>query len=158
MPSTQPSLTICFPNTLKHVLPCPDRPIYTGRVGHPLTTTHPLADAHESVLRSVRVMLEAHSGWKVCGEADGREGIEKAQHLKPDVIVLDLAMPVMNGLEAARELTRLLPWVPLLLFTSYETPHLKQEALSAGVRTVMSKSESIGVLVGSIQALLEPVS
>ena len=72
--------------------------------------------------------------------------------------MLDLAMPVMNGLEAARELTRLLPWVPLLLFTSYETPHLKQEALSAGIRTVMSKSESIGALVRSLQALLDNVS
>jgi len=84
--------------------------------------------------------------------------IEKAQQLKPDVIVLDLAMPVMNGLEAARELTRVLPCVPLLMVTSYETAHLRQEALSAGVRTVMSKSDSIEALVNSIQVLLEPVS
>jgi DNA-binding NarL/FixJ family response regulator len=108
---------------------------------------------------TLRETLERQAGWEVCGEAaDGREGIEKAQLLKPDLIVLDLTMPVMNGLEAARELTRLLPWVPLLMFTSYETAHLKQEALSAGVRTVMSKSESIGALVSSIQALHEPVS
>jgi DNA-binding NarL/FixJ family response regulator len=109
--------------------------------------------------KTLRQTLERRAGWKVCGEAaDGREGIEKAKQLKPDLILLDLAMPVMNGLEAARELTRVLPLVPLLMFTSYETPHLRQEALSAGIRTVMSKSEPIEALVSNIQALLEPVS
>jgi DNA-binding NarL/FixJ family response regulator len=74
------------------------------------------------------------------------------------LIVLDLSMPVMNGLDAARELTRLLPWVPVLMYTSFETAHLKREALSAGVRTIVSKSESLEALVSSIQGLLAPVS
>jgi len=98
-------------------------------------------------------------GWEVCGEAsNGREGIAKAQQLKPDLIVLDLAMPVMNGLDAAHELTRLVPGVPLVMFTNFETAHLKREALSAGIRAIVSKDGSIGALVSSIQALLEPVS
>jgi len=64
----------------------------------------------------------------------------------------------MNGLEAARELSRLLPSVPVLLYTNYETPQLKQEALAAGVRAVVSKSESVGALVSSIQDLLAAVA
>jgi DNA-binding NarL/FixJ family response regulator len=64
----------------------------------------------------------------------------------------------MNGLEAARELTRLLPSVPLLMCTSFETTHLTRAALSAGVRTIVSKSESLEGLVSSIQALLKPIS
>jgi len=118
-----------------------------------------IVDDSAVIRETLRQILERQGGWAVCAEAaDGREGIEKAQQLKPDVIVLDLAMPVMNGLEAARELTRVLPCVPLLMVTSYETAHLRQEALSAGVRTVMSKSDSIEALVNSIQVLLEPVS
>jgi DNA-binding NarL/FixJ family response regulator len=118
-----------------------------------------IVDDSAVVRKALREFLERQDGWEVCGEAaNGREGIEKAQQLKPDVIVLDLSMPVMNGLEAARELTRLLPSVPLLMWTSFEIPYLNREALSAGVRTVVSKSEPLGDLVRSIQALLEYVS
>jgi len=73
------------------------------------------------------------------------------------LLVLDLSMPVMNGLEAARELKRLLPSVALVMFTSFATAHLKQEALSAGVSALVSKSEPAD-LVTDIQALLEPAS
>jgi DNA-binding NarL/FixJ family response regulator len=73
------------------------------------------------------------------------------------LVVLDLSMPVMNGLEAARELKRLSPSLPLVMFTTFNTPSLTNEALSVGVRAVVSKSEPAG-LVGEIQALLEPVS
>jgi CheY-like chemotaxis protein len=118
-----------------------------------------IVDDSPVIRKTLRELLEQQSGWEVCGEAaNGREGIEKAQQLKPDVIVLDLSMPVMNGIEAARELTRLLPSVPLLMCSGFETADLKREALSAGVRTVVSKSESFGDLVRSIQALLESVS
>ena len=112
------------------------------------------------VIRKIlRETLEREADWKVCCEAsNGREGVEKAQQLKPDLIVLDLSMPVMNGLDAARKLTRLLPEVPLVMFTNFETAHLKQEALSAGIKAIVSKDGSILALVNSIQALLEPVS
>jgi DNA-binding NarL/FixJ family response regulator len=117
-----------------------------------------IVDDSGVVRKALREFLERQDGWEVCGEAaNGREGIEKAQQLKPDVIVLDLSMPVMNGLEAARELTRLLPSVPLLMWTSFETTHLKRLVLSTGVRTIVSKSDLEG-LFSSIQALLKPVS
>jgi len=118
-----------------------------------------IVDDSPALRKALRATLDSHDDWQVCGEAsNGREGIEKAQQLKPDLIVLDLAMPVMNGLEAAHELTRLLPSVPLVMYTSYETAHLKREVLSAGVRGIVSKHESAEVLVSSIQALLDPVS
>jgi DNA-binding NarL/FixJ family response regulator len=118
-----------------------------------------IVDDSPVIRKRLRELLEQQTGWEVCGEAaNGREGIEKAQELKPDVIVLDLSMPVMNGIEAARELTRLLPSVPLLMCTDFETAHLRRKALSAGVRTVVSKSELLGDLVTSIQDLLESAS
>jgi DNA-binding NarL/FixJ family response regulator len=117
-----------------------------------------IVDDSAVIREALRELLEEQNGWEVCGEAaNGREGIDKAQQLEPDVIVLDLSMPVMNGLEAARELTRLLPSVPLLMWTDFQTANLTRKALSAGVRTVVSKSESDG-LVHSIQALLNSVS
>jgi DNA-binding NarL/FixJ family response regulator len=80
-----------------------------------------------------------------------------ARSLKPDVIVLDLSMPVMNGLQAARELKRLLPSLPLVMFTNFNMPELANEASSAGVTAVVSKSEPAH-LVSEIQALLEPAA
>ena len=118
-----------------------------------------IVDDSPVVRKTLRQTLEGQDDWEICGEAaNGREGIEKALRFKPDVIVLDLAMPVMNGLDAARELTRLAPSVPLLMFTNFETARLKQEALSAGVRTLVSKSESVGVLINGLRALLGRVS
>jgi DNA-binding NarL/FixJ family response regulator len=103
--------------------------------------------------------LEQQNGWEVSGEAaNGREAIEKAQELRPDLIVLDLAMPVMNGLEAARALKRLLPRVPVLMFTNFDAAPLKREALAAGIRAVVSKSGSLQSLVSAIQGLLEPAA
>ena len=118
-----------------------------------------IVDDSPLIRKTLRETLERHEGWQVCGQAaNGREGIERAQQLKPDLVVLDLSMPVMNGVEAARELKRLLPSAPLLMFTSFETARLKTEALSAGVSAIVSKLESVQALVSGIQALLEPVS
>jgi DNA-binding NarL/FixJ family response regulator len=108
--------------------------------------------------RMIRQTLERHGGWEASGEAtDGRQAIDEAQRLKPDSVVLDLSMPVLNGLEAARVLKPLLPSVPLLMFTNFDSGQLKRDALTAGVSAVVSKSELAGP-VHSIQALLEPVS
>ena len=114
-----------------------------------------IVDDNDVVRKIVRGILEEEDGWEVCGEAaNGREAIEKARQLTPDVIVLDLAMPVMDGLQAARELTQILPAVPLLMFTNFESTCLKQEALSAGISALVSKSESIGVLINRLRTLL----
>ena len=117
-----------------------------------------IVDDSALIRRMIRVTLEQQEGWEVSGEAaNGREAIEKAKRLKPDLVVLDLSMPVMNGLEAACELQRLLPSLPLVMFTNFTSPQLSKEALSAGVSAVVSK-DKIEALVHSIQALLEPVS
>ena len=93
--------------------------------------------------------------FEVCGEAkDGQDAVEKAQRLHPDLIVLDLSMPVMNGLEAARALKSQLPSVPIIMFSLYVEPILKEEALSAGVADVVSKSEHISVLTDRARGLL----
>jgi len=104
----------------------------------------------------VRNVLEQQDGWEVSGEAaNGREGIEKAEQLKPDVIVLDLSMPVMNGLDAARELSHRFPSTRLVMYTIFETPRLEEAIRSAGASSIVSKSESTEVLVRSIHALLD---
>lgn len=117
-----------------------------------------LADDSAVVRKTLRQTLEQHDGWEVCGEAtNGQQAIEKAQQLKPALVVLDVSMPVMNGFEAARELKRLAPSMLLVMFTSFATPHLTQAALSAGVSAMVSKSEPAS-LVAVIQALLDPIS
>jgi two-component system, chemotaxis family, chemotaxis protein CheY len=91
----------------------------------------------------------------VCGEAEnGREAIEKAQTLQPDLVVMDLSMPIMNGIDTARALKRLMPTVPLIMFTVYGDVLSEEDARSAGVSAVISKSEPASVLLGKARALL----
>lgn len=114
-----------------------------------------IVDDSPAIRRSLRTLLGRHGGWEVCGEAEnGREGVDKALQLHPDLIVLDLSMPVMNGLQAARELQRLMPSLPILMFTNYSDSQVEREALASGVTAVKSKMESVESLVGSIQSLL----
>jgi DNA-binding NarL/FixJ family response regulator len=103
---------------------------------------------------SVRDALEKEKDWIVCGEAiNGQDGVEKAKRLNPDLIVLDLSMPVMNGLEAARRLKLILPTVPVVLFTSFDSTHLTSEALRAGCSAVVLKSTPV-LLIDCIRGLL----
>jgi DNA-binding NarL/FixJ family response regulator len=80
-----------------------------------------------TVLRNgLRSLLERHSGWLVCGEAvNGQDGLNKARELHPDIVVLDLSMPVMDGLEAAKHLSVISPCTPVVLFTNYDCPQAK---------------------------------
>jgi two-component system, NarL family, response regulator NreC len=115
-----------------------------------------IVDDSAAVRRGLRNLLQRKPAWAVCGEAiDGRDGIQKAEQLKPDLIVLDVSMPGMDGLHAARILKRLMPEVPLLLFSNYgEDPFLKQEARAAGISSIVSKSDS-RELIQSIEKTLE---
>ena len=117
-----------------------------------------IVDDSPSVRKSLRQALEANDGWECLEAVNGEDAVEKAGHVSPELVILDLSMPVMNGLQAARELRRLFPALPLLMFTSFETAHLKHEALDAGVSSLFSKSEPIGNLIGAIQLLLNPAS
>lgn len=104
----------------------------------------------------LRKALEIQAGWQVCGEAtNGREGVEMAQTALPDVIVLDLSMPVMNGLEAARVLGQQMPQVPVIMFTSFCTPSIEREMLAAGVTKVVSKTGPLSDLLESVRCLEE---
>lgn len=106
-----------------------------------------VVDDSPDVRRNLRAILEEHSGWNVCGEAEnGREAIEKAEELQPDVVILDLSMPVMNGLDAAREIRKLLPSAQLFLFSAFHTENLEEIARSAGIDAYIPKSD--------VQALL----
>jgi DNA-binding NarL/FixJ family response regulator len=95
----------------------------------------------------------------VCGEAEnGREAIEKAQLLRPNLIVTDLSMPVMNGLEETRVLKKLMPAVPVIIFTAHSDPFVEKEAREAGVSAVVSKSEAVAVLITKARGLLDQIA
>ncbi|HZR58731.1 MAG TPA: response regulator transcription factor [Terriglobales bacterium] len=115
-----------------------------------------IVDDHAVIRRTLRQLFESHAGWEVCGEAvNGLDAIEKAQQLKPDLIVLDLSMPEMDGLQAARVLKTLLPTVPVILFTNFgEDPFIEQEALAVGIREVVSKANAFGLL-NTVEAVLQ---
>jgi two-component system NarL family response regulator len=114
-----------------------------------------IADDNDAVRRAVCEVFALESDFEVCGEArDGHDAIEKAQRLHPDLIILDLAMPVMNGLEAARALRDLMPSVPIVLFTLYDDGIIEERARSVGVADVVSKSEDISVLIDATRRLL----
>ena len=105
-----------------------------------------------------RVMCEAFtrdSDFEVCAEAhDGHDAIEKAQRLKPDLIILDFAMPVMNGFEAARALRDLMPSVPTIMFTLYDDEFMREKARLVGATEVVSKTDDISVLMRTARRLL----
>ena len=114
-----------------------------------------IVDDSPLIRRTLRTLLAQQADWSVCGEAEnGRDGIDKALQLKPDLIVIDLVMPVLNGIEASRVLKRLMPTTPLVMFTTFTDPYVKEEALAAGVKAVIPKSEGTTSLIGSIQQLL----
>jgi DNA-binding NarL/FixJ family response regulator len=116
-----------------------------------------IVDDSALIRRSLKSCLGQNPDWKVCGEAaDGLDAIEMAQHLQPSVVVLDLSMPGMNGFEVARELKRITPSIPVVMFTSFKTPALETEALAAGCNAVVSKSEHQQMLFDNIQRLLTP--
>ncbi|GAC1436426.1 MAG: hypothetical protein NVS1B11_26030 [Terriglobales bacterium] len=113
-----------------------------------------IADDSPDMRKSIRSLLERNPGWEVCGEAsNGQEAIDSAMKLTPDIIVLDLVMPVMDGLQAARKIAVIAPKIPTVMLTMYASEQLAAEASSAGVRTVLSKGES-SAIVSTIEALL----
>ena len=103
----------------------------------------------------MRQLFESRAGWEVCGEAvNGLDAIEKAQQLRPDLIVLDLSMPEMDGLQAARILKKAMPKVSIILFTNFgQDPFMEREALAVGIGKVVSKANS-SALVNSVEAAL----
>ena len=114
-----------------------------------------IVDDNEMVRRGLRCLFESEPAFKVCGEAvDGRDAIEKARELKPDLIVLDFSMPGMNGLESARILSNMKPSAMILLFTMHRNVVTDGDARAVGINAVVSKSEGAGTLISQAQTML----
>jgi len=113
-----------------------------------------IADDHEIVRRGLRDMIARHPGWEVCGEArDGREAVDMAATLKPDVAVVDLAMPVLDGIAATRLIRAASPGTEVLAFTMHESDDLAAAVLAAGGRGCMLKSAAVRSLVAAIETV-----
>ena len=113
-----------------------------------------IADDHELIRRGVRTLLEAEPGWKVVAEAsDGQEAFEKAKETKPEIVVLDIGMPRLSGLEAARRLKRIFPQNKVLMLTMHESERLAWEVLNVGALGYVTKSDTARDLVIAIEAL-----
>jgi DNA-binding NarL/FixJ family response regulator len=113
-----------------------------------------VADDHEVVRQGLRALLEKGTGWTVCGEAaDGREAVERVVELKPDLVVMDLGMPHLNGLEATRQIVRRAPRTPVLVLSANESEELVREVLAAGARGFVLKSDAGRDLVAAVEGL-----
>ncbi len=113
-----------------------------------------VADDHVVMRRGLRALLAEHKGWEVCGEAEnGREAVDLAVRLRPDVAVLDFSMPELNGLEATRRIRKQVPDTEVLIFTLYETDQLVREVLRAGARGYVLKSDAVLHLTAAVEAL-----
>jgi len=115
-----------------------------------------IADDQPAILHILRRELEHDSFLQVCGEAvDGADAVAKAKELQPDLIVLDLTMPGMSGLEAAGEIIKQSPGIPILLFTLFNTLDVRLQAAKAGIRAVISKADGIRPLRAAIETAIE---
>jgi DNA-binding NarL/FixJ family response regulator len=113
-----------------------------------------IADDHEVARRGIRALLESHPGWEVCGEAvDGREAVACASRLKPDLVLLDIGMPSLNGLDAARQILTAAPQTRVLILTMHDSEQVVREVLAAGALGFLLKSDAGRDLVAAVEAL-----
>jgi len=113
-----------------------------------------LADDHELVRRGLRALLESQPGWEVCGEAsDGRTAVEMSRRLLPDIVVMDVSMPELNGFEATRQILAKQPKVEVLALSMHESQQMVNELLDAGAHGYVLKSDAGSDLVAAVEAL-----
>ncbi len=113
-----------------------------------------VADDHEVVRKGLCTLLQEQSGWVVAAEArDGREAVEKVKEVKPDIVVMDISMPGLNGLEATRQITKALPQTKVLILTMHESDAMIREVLDAGARGYLLKIGAGSDLIKAVDAL-----
>ena len=113
-----------------------------------------IADDHDVVRSGLRHMIEAQPGWSVCGEAtNGRDAVDMAKELVPDIVILDHAMPDLNGLEATRLIKKAVPSAEVLIFTMHESEQLVRDILAAGARGYLMKSDAARYVVLAVDSL-----
>ena len=113
-----------------------------------------IADDHELIRRGLRALLEAQKGWEVCAEAaDGRQAVEQARQTKPDVVVMDISMPELNGLEATRQIHKLIPSAEILILTMHDSEQIVREVLEAGAHGYILKSDAGRDMVAGVESL-----
>jgi two-component system response regulator NreC len=114
-----------------------------------------IADDHSHIRAALRALFASQPEFSICGEAkNGDEAVAKARELHPDLIVLDMSMPILNGLEATQMLRKIMPDVPIVLFTGHRTKFSDAYAAAAGVTVVVSKEQDIQVLMKEARNLL----
>jgi DNA-binding NarL/FixJ family response regulator len=115
-----------------------------------------LTEDHEVVRRGIRSPIEAHTEWEVCAEAeDGVQAVQRTIELQPDVLIIDMSMPRLNGLQATCQILRQLPNQRILLLTMYESETLFRNALQVGVRGVVLKRDASLNLMRALEALAQ---
>lgn len=113
-----------------------------------------IADDHQVMRRGVRAVVEMLQGWQVCGEAStGREAVEMVERLQPQIVVMDVTMPELNGLEATRQIKKILPATEILMFTGLETEELIRQVFEAGARSYILKTDGREQLESALLAL-----
>ena len=119
------------------------------------TTRVLIADDHEAVRRGLRSVLEENSELKVIGEAvNGEEAVEQVQRLKPDLVILDLSMPILDGLAAAREIKKLSPGTPIVVFSMHKIKEFVDMAKRIGLRGYVAKEDNSDTLLEAVDAVL----
>ena len=112
-----------------------------------------VADDHPVIRKSVRQILDSHPRFEVCGEAqDGAAAIDEAHRLKPDVVVMNITMPVLNGIDAAREIKASLPELAIVILSTHADKHFIEQAKKSGARAYVAKTKAAVALVRAIEA------
>ena len=118
-----------------------------------------IVDDNPVIRQALCELFTREGDFDVCGEAEnGKEAVEKAQQLLPDLIVTDLSMPIMNGLEETRALKKFMPAVPVIIYTAHDDRFVEKEAAAAGVSAVVSKSQAASVLIATARSLLDQIA
>jgi DNA-binding NarL/FixJ family response regulator len=114
-----------------------------------------IVDDHEIFRRGLRALLEPSSEWEICGEAvDGLDAVEQCKSLKPDIVVLDVSMPRLNGLEAARRIKKENPDPQIIIITQHDSPQIRSAAIEAGAQAFVTKSAVASELVSALRNII----